>query len=183
MILTGPEIVREYERGRLVLDPFRPEQVNPNSYNFRLGRMISVYRRFPLDPRVPNDHETIEVPDDGFLLRPGRLHLGCTMEVLGSTHYAPTFAARSSVARLGLFINLSASLGDIGYIGQWTLQLYAVQPVLVYPGMQIGQMMFWRPQGRVELYDGKYQHSRGPQVTQIHRDFADHLVAVPEVAR
>ena len=87
----------------------------------------------PLDPRRENACVDIEMPADGYVLEPGRLYLAHTQEVLGSRHYAPTFAARSSVARLGLFINLSASLGDIGYEGQWTLQLYTMNRVRVYP--------------------------------------------------
>src|SRR5690348_6929966 len=123
MILTGNEIAREQANGRIVIEPFTPEQVNPNSYNFRLGNTLRVYQRDPLDTRRSNEFEELKIPDDGYVLEPGRLYLGHTIEVLGSEHYAPTFAARSSVARLGLFINLSASLGDIGFIGQWTLQL------------------------------------------------------------
>jgi deoxycytidine triphosphate deaminase len=93
------------------------------------------------------------------------------MEILGSTQYAPTYGARSSVARLGLFINLSASLGDIGFIGQWTLQLFTMHPLRVYAGMRIGQMMWWKPQGVIDLYRGKYQGSRGPQSTLSYKDF------------
>ena len=163
MILTGSEIVRERAQGGLVVEPFSAGQVNPNSYNFRLGHTCRVYTQFPLDPRWSNVYDTMEMSPDGFLLEPGRLYLASTLEVLGSTRFAPTFAARSSVARLGIFINLSASLGDIGYVGQWTLQLYAVHPVIVYPGMEIGQMMWWRPQGDVQLYTGKYQHSPAPR--------------------
>ncbi|TQK51146.1 deoxycytidine triphosphate deaminase [Streptomyces sp. SLBN-118] len=171
MILTGTEIERERANGRITIDPFTPEQVNPNSYNFRLGKTLRVYQDMPLDARSTNDFEEIEIPDDGYILEPGRLYLAHTIEVLGSEHYAPTFAARSSVARLGLFINLSASLGDIGYTGQWTLQLYSMNRVRVYPGINIGQMMWWRPQGEIVLYDGKYQGSVGPRSSDIHVDF------------
>jgi deoxycytidine triphosphate deaminase len=149
--------------------------VNPNSYNFRLGRTLRVYQNLPLDPRIPNEFAEIEIPDEGYLLESGRLYLGHTIEVLGSDHYAPTFAARSSIARLGIFINLSASLGDIGYKGQWTLQLYAAHPVRVYPGITIGQMMWWQPQGEVVLYDGKYQGASGPRSSDIHIDFDKQL--------
>ncbi|MEU5693407.1 PEP/pyruvate-binding domain-containing protein [Actinosynnema sp. NPDC020468] len=148
-----------------------PEQVNPNSYNFRLGRTLRTYRHEALDPRSPNEFDEIEIPDEGYLLEPGKLYLAHTVEVLGSDHYAPTFAARSSVARLGMFINLSASLGDIGYKGQWTLQLYTMNRVRVYPGINIGQMMWWRPQGEVVLYGGKYQGAHGPRSSDIHIDF------------
>lgn len=171
MILTGSEIARERANGRITIEPFVPEQVNPNSYNFRLGRTLRVYRDMPLDARRPNAYDEIEIPDEGYVLEPGRLYLAHTVEVLGSEHYAPTFAARSSIARLGIFINLSACLGDIGYTGQWTLQLYAVNRVRVYPGINIGQMMWWRPQGAVVLYDGKYQGAVGPRSSEIHVDF------------
>ncbi|WP_019058511.1 dCTP deaminase domain-containing protein [Streptomyces prunicolor] len=171
MILTGSEIARERTNDRITIEPFTPEQVNPNSYNFRLGSRLRVYSEMPLDPRRENACVDIEMSAEGYVLEPGRLYLAHTQEVLGSRHYAPTFAARSSVARLGLFINLSASLGDIGYEGQWTLQLYTMNRVRVYPGMTIGQMMWWRPQGEIELYDGKYQGAVGPRSSDIHKDF------------
>ncbi|MFC8297859.1 PEP/pyruvate-binding domain-containing protein [Micromonospora orduensis] len=171
MILTGSEIEKEWARGRITIEPFTPEQVNPNSYNFRLGRTLRVYSGETLSPRTPNEFIEIEIPDDGYVLEPGKLYLAHTIEVLGSDHYAPTFAARSSVARLGMFINLSASLGDIGYKGQWTLQLYTLNRVRVYAGLNIGQMMWWKPQGDVELYEGKYQGATGPRSSDIHVDY------------
>ncbi|MFJ6737492.1 dCTP deaminase domain-containing protein [Streptomyces sp. NPDC091279] len=171
MILTGSEIARERTNRRITIEPFTPEQVNPNSYNFRLGSRLRIYSEMPLDPRRENACVDIEMTAEGYVLEPGRLYLAHTQEVLGSRHYAPTFAARSSVARLGLFINLSASLGDIGYEGQWTLQLYTMNRVRVYPGMTIGQMMWWCPQGEIELYDGKYQGAVGPRSSDIHKDF------------
>lgn len=171
MILTGAEIIKEYRNGRIVLEPFSEEQVNPNSYNFRLGNVMRVYDQFPLDPKRPNSYHEITVSEEGLVLEPNCLYLGCTIEVMGSQYYAPTYAARSSIARLGLFINLSACLGDIGFIGQWTIQLYSIHPLKVYPGMNIGQIMWWKPWGEVVLYEGKYQSSKGPQSTLIHQDF------------
>ncbi|MBW4082411.1 dCTP deaminase [Paenibacillus sp. S150] len=171
MILTGPQIIEECRKGKIVIDPLYPEQCNPNSYNFRLDKTFRVYDQFPLDPKVPNKIREFEIPEEGYVLEPGRLYLGNTMEILGGTHFVPTFAARSSIARLGLFINLSANLGDIGFIGQWTLQLYAIHPLRVYPGMKIGQMMWWRTKGEISLYEGKYQGSKGPQSTLIYRDY------------
>ncbi|MCL6451616.1 MAG: dCTP deaminase [Acetobacteraceae bacterium] len=171
MILTGPEIIHNCRLGKIIIDPFLPENCNPNSYNFRLGSVLRVYDEFPLDPKRPNKYVDLPVPPEGFVLEPHRLYLGHTMEVMGSRYFAPTFAARSSVARLGLFINLSASLGDIGFIGQWTLQLFTIHPLRVYAGMKIGQIMWWKPQGTIRLYEGKYQGSSGPQSTLIYKDF------------
>lgn len=171
MLLTGNEIAEECAAGKIVIDPFNHSHLNPNSYNFRLGEVLRVYKHFPLDPKVVNEFEEITIDPSGFVLQPSHLYLASTMEVMGSCHYAPTFAARSSVARLGLFINLSASLGDIGFVGQWTLQLFTIHPLRVYAGMRIGQIMWWRPQGTLRLYSGKYQASRGPQSTLIYKDF------------
>lgn len=173
MILTGPQIIEEWKNGAIHIDPFDEANVNPNSYNFTLGKTARLYDTFPLDAKRTNPYYEIEFPKDGFVLTPRCLYLCATEEIMGSTKFAPTFAARSSVARMGLFINLSASLGDIGFIGQWTLQLFAILPLRIYPGMKIGQMMWWKPHGAIKLYDGKYQHSRGPQSTQIQRDFSN----------
>lgn len=172
MILTGNEIHAAWRAGKITIDPLDPESLNPNSYNFRLGRILRVYRNAVLDPKVQQDAEEIEIPDSGYVLEARRLYLASTQEVMGSDHFVPTFAARSSVARLGLFINLSASLGDIGFCGEWTLQLFATHNLRVYPGMKIGQIMWWQPLGEIQLYAGKYQNSIGPCMSRIHHDFA-----------
>lgn len=171
MILTGQQITSEVRSGRITIHPFLPERVNPNSYNFRVGNTLRVYRDAVIDPRVKPDTEEVVMPETGFVLRAHQLYLASTIEVMGSDYYVPTYAARSSVARLGLFINLSASLGDIGYCGQWTLQLFPTVDLRVYPGMEIGQIIWWKPLGEIELYCGKYQDSSGPCATRIHHDF------------
>ncbi|MFI6324805.1 dCTP deaminase [Nonomuraea sp. NPDC050556] len=171
MILTGLEITRQHREGRLTIDPFTPEQVNPNSYNFRLGSTLKTYVPEVLDVAKPNPAVEITIPEDGFVLRPDRIYLGHTVEVMGSDHYVPIIRARSSIARLGLFVHVTADLIDIGSHNQWTLQLHAVQPVRVYPGLLIGQVTFWQVHGKITLYEGKYQGSRGPRESEIHRDF------------
>lgn len=171
MILSGHQIMLEQRAGRIVIDPFDEAAVNPNSYNFTLSDRLVVYSGELLDASLENPTEELRIPDGGQLLKANRLYLAATREVMGSEHYAPTFAARSSVARLGLFINLSASLGDIGFIGQWTLQLYPTHDVIVYEGMHIGQMMWWKTMGDIALYNGKYQHSDGPRSSMLYRSF------------
>lgn len=171
MILTGDEIRNEWLNGRITIDPFVPEQVNPKSYDFRLGSTLRVRRHEEPAPQTSTEFDEIEIPEEGVVLEPGRLYLAHTAEVLGSDHYAPDFAARSSVARLGMLIKLSTSLADIGYKGQWTLQLYASNRVRVYPGMDVGQVMWWRVQGGVVLCNGKYRRATGPRTSDVHLDF------------
>jgi len=171
MILTGREIVRRVETEEIVISPFNPDHVNPNSYNFTLAEELRVYKPGEIDVRRQKPTKTIRIPPEGLVLKPRQLYLASTVERIGSTRFVPTYAARSSVARLGMFINLSAPLGDIGFIGRWTLQLLAMNPIRVYAGMPIGQMMFWKVKGQIELYDGKYQGAEGALASRIHQDF------------
>ena len=171
MILTGNAIREEYMKGKITLNPFLEGNINPNSYNFRLDRVLKTYSNSILDPKLPQKMDTIILGDDGYVLEPYKLYLANTIEEIGSDYYAPTYNARSSVARLVIFINLSATLLDIGFKGQITMQLYSANHVKIYYGMDIGQVMFWKPKGKISLYSGKYQNSKGPQVTQIYKDF------------
>lgn len=171
MILTGPEIIQQVNSRRIKIDPFEIEQVNPNSYNFRLGNIIKYYVNHVLDPKIKQDVIVEEIGREGFILFPGRIYLGHTLEVMGSDHYVPIVKGRSSTARLGLFIHITADIIDIGSYNQWTLQLYAVQPVKVYYRMLIGQVTFWQVFGSVKLYSGKYQGTRGPCESRIYEDF------------
>lgn len=171
MILTGASIQENVELGKIMIDPFDLQQVNPNSYNFRLGNKIKIYKDYILDAKQKNPVATIYIPKEGLLLQPGRLYLGHTKEVMGSTHYVPIIHGRSSIGRLGLFVHITSDLIDIGSINQWTLQLHAVHPIKIYAGMHIGQVTFWKPEGVVNLYKGKYQGSRGPVESHSYKEF------------
>ncbi|WKK21909.1 dCTP deaminase [Streptomyces olivoreticuli] len=170
MILTGPEITAAALDGRLRIDPFDPEQVNPNSYNVRLGRQLAVYTTPVIDAHRPNPTTTVTIGEGGYVLQPNELYLGHTFEHVGSDHFVPLLFGRSSVGRLGLFVEITAPIGDIGFYGQWTLQLSPVRPLRVYPDMEIGQVMFFVATGPVELYTGKYQGSTGPQPSRAWQD-------------
>ena len=108
--------------------------------------------------------------DAGFLLERDRIYLGHTLEVMGSDTFVPIIRGRSSTARLGLFIHVTSDLIDLGSRNQWTLQLHAVQPLRIYPGMRIGQVTFWAVQGERVMYKGKYQGSTGPWPSKAYLD-------------
>lgn len=177
MILTGDEITKRVNSKDITIKPFITSNINPNSYNFRLHHTLVVYDEEVLDPTKKLKTRNIDVPAEGLVLEPHRLYLASTIEVMGSRQYVPTYAARSSIARLGMFINLSAPLGDIGFIGRWTIQIYCLHPIRVYAGMNIGQMMFWVVHGEVNLYDGKYQSANGVIESLLYKDFKQRLGA------
>ncbi|MFD6504162.1 dCTP deaminase [Streptomyces goshikiensis] len=177
MILTGPDIAFEQARGRLTLQPFSGDRVQPNSYDLTLGPTLAYYTGDVLDTRAENPHREIEIPAEGFVLRPDRIYLGSSVEEIGSHHYVPIIRARSGAARLGVFVHVTADLIDIGSVGQCTFQLRVVEPVRVYAGDRLAQVTFWGVQGDIVLYDGKYQGSRGPQPSRIHQDAAAQVTA------
>lgn len=186
MILTGKRIAEEIQAGRIQYDPFDQKHCNPNSVNFHLGGKLLRYKKpgywrrllgwltgrpsWELSLRSRNETEEITIPPEGIVLQPGELYLGCTIEKIGSTHYAPLMAARSSIGRLGLYIYLNSGLGDIGFQGQWTLELHSIHPIRLHAGDRIGQMMFFEPRGEITQYSGKYQNSVGPVSSLIYRD-------------
>ena len=170
MILTGAEIQRAREEGALTFEPFDAAQLNPNSVNFRLGQTLLTYVNATLDPRQEQPTTPHLIPAEGFWLEPGELYLGHTLERFGSTRYVPMIFGRSSIARLGLFVHITAPLGDLGYLGQWTLQLTCVRPLKVYAGMSVGQALFMATHGTISLYEGKYQGAQGPQGSLAHHD-------------
>ena len=121
---------------------------------------------------IANPSQRVPFPASGLVLRPDRVYLGATLEIMGSEHYVPIIRGKSSLGRLGLFINMTADLIDLGSINRWTLQLQAIQPLRIYPGMLIGQVTFWMPAGPQVLYQGKYQGSMEPRPSESYRDHA-----------
>jgi dCTP deaminase len=172
MILTGPEITAAAHDGRLTISPFEHDQVNPNSYNVRLGPTLLTYTAAVLDSRCPNPTREAEIGRSGYVLQPGELYLGHTLEQVGSDTFVPLLFGRSSVGRLGLFVEITAPIGDIGFHGQWTLMLSPIRPLRVYAGMKIGQIMFFVSTGAIDLYCGKYQGAHGPQPSGYWQDVA-----------
>ena len=170
MILTGPQIESAVERGEIVIRPFRKSQIAPNSYDFRLGARCRVYTMRSLDAARENKTRAFLLPKRGLMLQPNRIYLINTEETMGSEYYVPIIRGRSSVGRLGIFIDITADLIDLGSINQWTLQIHAVHPVRVYPGMLVGQVTFWRTFGRRVQYDGKYRRHRSPVPSLSHLD-------------
>ena len=113
------------------------------------------------------------IPPEGFLLSPGTLYLGRTLEYTETDGFVPMLEGRSSVGRLGLFVHVTAGFGDVGFHGYWTLEMFCVQPVTIYPGVPICQIYYHAIQGDYTSYQrGKYQDNTGIQPSLLYKDFA-----------
>lgn len=178
MILGHDAILAAVASGKVVIDPFEPKHVGPNSVDLRLGDELGFVQCFggTVDIACRENVERLLQPvgrsGGGFCLRPGVLYLGHTVEVAGSEVYVPCIEGRSSLARLGVQVHISAGFGDVGFVNQWTLEITTVVPVKLYPGMRIAQVYFYEVAGASKQYAGKYRaRTLGPQPSQIWRDF------------
>jgi dCTP deaminase len=160
MILSRGEIDRRVREGSITISPYRVEQLNPTSYSYRLGLEIG-------EPDAANSGKeegagVVQIPAIGMVLQPGRLYLSHTYEVIGSRECVVTLMGRPAIGRLGLFVQLSADLGNIGDAHSWTLELTCVQPVMIYPRMLIGELSFWETSGERSFYSGPYTRFSRP---------------------
>jgi len=171
MILSGKEIHAKLGK-EIVIEPFNPNALNPNSYNLTLHNELMVYENYELDMRVENKAHTIAIPGEGLLLEPGKLYLGRTAEYTETDKYVPMLEGRSSVGRLGLSVHVCAGFGDVGFKGYWTLEIHCVQPVRIYAGVGICQIYYHSIEGEYAPYiSGKYQNNKGTQASLMYRDF------------
>ncbi len=170
MILTGDEIHKNLGRD-IVIDPFDASRLNPNSYNLTLHDEIMTYEEVVLDMRKPNRVRRLGIPPEGLVLSPNQLYLGRTAERTETHNLVPMIEGRSSIGRLGLFVHVTAGFGDVGFCGFWTLEMFAVQPVRIYPGVPICQIFYHTLVGQITEYrSDKYQHNRDIQPSLLYRE-------------
>jgi dCTP deaminase len=170
MILSGRQIHQRLGK-EIIIDPFNPDQLNPNSYNLRLHDELVVYDEPVLDMRSENPVSRITLPSDGLELEPHRLYLGRTVEYTETDGVVPMLEGRSSIGRLGLFVHITAGFGDVGFRGYWTLEIFCVQPIRIYPGVQICQIFYHTIEGDYDGYEGgKYQNNTGIQQSLLYRE-------------
>lgn len=171
MILSGKEIQRHMGKD-IVIRPFDPKRLNPNSYNLSLHNELLVYENRLLDMKLPNPVKTLTIPESGLVLEPDKLYLGRTNEFTQTDRFVPMLEGRSSVGRLGLFIHVTAGFGDVGFAGYWTLEIFCVQPIRIYPNVEICQIYYHDIHGDYDLYQsGKYQNNTGIQPSLLYKDF------------
>ena len=171
MILSGLEIESKIG-GDIIIDPYNRNKLNPNSYNLALHDELLVYKNFPLDMKKENEFEKLFIPMDGLVLEPFRLYLGRTLEYTETKNLVPMLEGRSSVGRLGLFVHVTAGFGDVGFKGFWTLEIFCIQPVKIYAGVEVCQIYYHTIEGKHENYRStKYQNNNGIQPSLLYKDF------------
>ena len=173
MILSGQQIEQNLG-GKIVIEPFDRTKLNPNSYNLSLHNELVVYEEVVLDMRKPSRMRRLLIPEDGLVLAPNQLYLGRTVERTETHELVPMIEGRSSIGRLGLFVHITAGFGDVGFKGYWTLEMFAVQPIRIYPWVSICQIFYHEISGDITEYaSGKYQNNRDIQPSLLYRELTE----------
>ncbi len=186
MLLSDRDIKAEVDAGRVSLEPYEADLVQPSSIDVRLDRMFRVFEnhRYPhIDPAEEQPELTRMVQpkgDEPFILHPGEFVLGSTYEVVTlPDDIAARLEGKSSLGRLGLLTHSTAGFIDPGFSGHVTLELsnVATLPIKLWPGMKIGQLCFFRlsspsehPYGSA-VYGSRYQGQRGPTPSRSFANF------------
>ncbi len=173
MILSGKEIQKRINND-IIIEPFIKQRINPNSYNLSLHNELLLYKDSILDMKKDNRVDRIIIPSSGLILNPNRLYLGRTVEYTETKNLVPMLEGRSSIGRLGLFVHVTAGFGDVGFKGYWTLEIFCVQPVKIYPDVEICQIYFHTLEGDYDNYtSSKYQNNKSIQPSMLYKDFSD----------
>ena len=168
MILTGSEIEKQVEAGVITIDPFLKKNINPNSYNYHLDKYyIEIGPDTVIDSRNPtNTLSPKEIPDEGLILHPDSYYLCNTQETIGSQKFVTSLIGKSSMGRLGIYLQISANLGHQNETHKWTLEIRCLKPVRIYAGMIIGQVTFWNVTGDVVHSSGYYTNFDLPTLSK-----------------
>ena len=173
MILSDTEIEKEISAGTIKIEPYRTNCLGTNSYDVHLGETLGLYTSLELDAKTDNPVEYFKIPKEGYVLKPGKLYLGITEEYTETWSHVPFLEGKSSAGRLGIDIHATAGKGDVGFCNYWTLEISAQMPVRVYAGMPIGQLIYFRVDGKVRTsyankssakYNGKNPLPMGSQM-------------------
>ncbi len=151
MILTDSRILEEIEKGTIKIEPYNRADLGSNSYDVHLGKWLATYVNAELDAKKHNKIEYFEIPDEGFVLQPHAFYLGVTLEYTETHAHVPFLEGKSSTGRLGIDIHATAGKGDVGFCGNWTLEISCKMPVRVYKGMPIGQLIYFPVDGEIAV--------------------------------
>jgi dCTP deaminase len=183
MILSDSEILKEIKSGNIVVTPFDREMVGPNTIDFTLNPTIKINStRIPgsiLDCKLENNHAFSEfnISDEGYIMEPGRFYIAhCNEHIQVPNHLCANIEGKSSLARLGLTVHVTAGFVDSGFSGNLVLEMSVLLPLRIYPNMPIAQIKFQEVKGEVLRPYGKrpgskYQGQTGNQISLMHKNF------------
>jgi dCTP deaminase len=181
VILSDTDILLAIEQGDIVIEPYRRDYLGTNSYDVHLGEWLATYDNEVLDARAHNAITCFRIPEEGIVLEPSKFYLGVTLEYTESHSHVPFLEGKSSIGRLGIDIHATAGKGDVGFCNHWTLEISVKQPIRVYAGMPVGQLIYFTTSSPVTVpyntkasakYNARTDH---PVESMMWKNFEDKL--------
>jgi len=206
-VLVDKDIREALRRDDLIIIPFSEHALGTNSYDVHLARRLLTYKPVyelvkrpmmdeyyggppsqmkevaPLDCKVERDVVEHIIGPEGFVLKPGTLYLGVTREFTVTKKHLPYLEGKSSIGRYGLSIHVTAGKGDIGFRGHWTMEMHVIEPLRVYAGMPIGQLIYHEATGTPDVdyaskpsqkySDATYSEDPRPVPSRMFKNFVD----------
>ncbi len=193
MRLCDRDIEQSIRDKKIVITP-TPDQsmISGVSVDIRLGNEFRVFKEHTapyIDLSGPREEmqkamnnvmsEEIVIPDgDAFFLHPGELALAVTYEsVTLPADIVGWLDGRSSLARLGLMVHVTAHRIDPGWSGQIVLEFYnsGKLPLALRPKMKIAALNFETMSGEADRpynkrNDAKYKGQMGAVASRISED-------------
>lgn len=168
MILTAKAIETEVKNGNITIDPFEQKCLKPTSYIYHLApKLVQILEVG--DKRKKIKTKELVIKERGLILEPNKLYLGTTVEMIGSEKFVTSLTGRNTMAKLGMFLQITADLGQLGKAHRWTLEIKVVQRLRIYPNMEIGQVSFWIPKGDIDIQKVEfYATQNDPYPSQLY---------------
>jgi dCTP deaminase len=160
MILSDLRILEEIKKETIKISPYSRDCLGSNSYDVHLGKWLATYHEHILDSKKHNKIDHFEIPDEGFVLYPHIFYLAVTEEYTETHAHVPFLEGKSSTGRLGIDIHATAGKDDVGFCGHWTLEISVKQPVKVYHGMPVGQLIYFPVEGEIEVAYNKKKDAK-----------------------
>ncbi|MBR6070479.1 MAG: dCTP deaminase [Ruminococcus sp.] len=174
MILSDKTITQMLSDKSLIIEPMTNEQIQPASFDIRLGNTFSVVE--DSSSGIITLGEEIKyrtITTDKYLILPGQFVLATTMEYFELPDDLTAFVeGRSSLGRMGLFIQ-NAGWVDPGFKGEITLELFNANrcAIELRAGRRVGQLVFAKMDSpAIVPYNGKYQGQRGATGSRVFLD-------------
>ena len=173
MILTAKKIEKEVKEGNITITPFNKSCLSKNSYIYHISNLLLEVDNIG-DIKNPISSKSITIPDRGLLLEPHKLYLGTTGEVIGSKDYVTSLIGMDKTSKLGMYVQVTADLGQLGKAHQWTLEIEVIQPLVIYPWTEIGQVTFWKPYGNYDRNNIEFYSTQNrPHTSTMYKELGE----------
>lgn len=147
-------IEQEIKNGSIFVENSN-DKILENSVRVTLSDILKQYTE-NLNVTKSSPTNEIVIPEEGLKINSDELYLGRTAEYTKTYGFVPILTGTDDLAAIGLEAHITAGFGDNGFEGTWTLEIWGTNETILYPDMNIGEIIYLPVIGEHKLYRGKY---------------------------